>query len=80
MNESNDAFRSLIGKTHSLKDIVEKCKAAILYPPYGLHTILYGETGVGKSMIAKYMYNYSIEKGIRTDKFPFIIIFLLIEL
>lgn len=71
--ESNDAFYSLIGKTHSLKDIVEKCKAAILYPPYGLHTILYGETGVGKSMIAKYMYNYSIERGIRTDKFPFII-------
>ncbi|MDB0438665.1 sigma-54-dependent transcriptional regulator [Clostridioides difficile] len=67
-----DNFETLIGKTHSLKPIIEKCKVAVLYPTNGLHTIIYGETGVGKSMIARYMYDYSIESGIREDKAPFI--------
>lgn len=67
-----DNFETLIGKTHSLKPIIEKCKVAVLYPTNGLHTIIYGETGVGKSMIARYMYDYSIESGIRENKAPFI--------
>ncbi|SHK18754.1 Transcriptional regulator containing an AAA-type ATPase domain and a DNA-binding domain [Clostridium cavendishii DSM 21758] len=72
-NEKNkDIFTTLIGKTHSLKEVVEKAKAAMLYPPYGLHTIIYGETGVGKSMLAKYMYDYSVSKCIRKDNSPFI--------
>lgn len=67
-----DSFETLIGKTQSLKPVIEKCKVAMLYPTNGLHTIIYGETGVGKSMIARYMYDYSIDSGIREDKAPFI--------
>lgn len=67
-----DSFETLIGKTQSLRPIIEKCKVAMLYPTNGLHTIIYGETGVGKSMIARYMYDYSIDSGIREDKAPFI--------
>lgn len=67
-----DSFETLIGKTQSLRPIIEKCKVAMLYPINGLHTIIYGETGVGKSMIARYMYDYSIDSGIREDKAPFI--------
>ncbi|GAA0181516.1 sigma-54-dependent transcriptional regulator [Clostridium sediminicola] len=66
------SFSTLIGKRHSLKKVVEKAKAAILYPPYGLHSIIYGETGVGKSMLAKYMYNFSIESGVRKEGAPFV--------
>ncbi|MBT2156446.1 sigma 54-interacting transcriptional regulator [Clostridioides difficile] len=57
-----------MGKEHSLRPIIEKCKVAMLYPTNGLHTIIYGETGVGKSMIARYMYDYSIDSGIRKIK------------
>lgn len=67
-----DSFETLIGKTQSLRPIIEKCKVAMLYPTNGLHTIIYGETGVGKSMIARYMYDYSIDSGIREEKAPFI--------
>ncbi|MGH4121391.1 MAG: sigma-54-dependent transcriptional regulator [Clostridium sp.] len=66
------SFSTLIGKNHSLKNVVEKAKASILYPPYGLHSIVYGETGVGKSMLAKYMYEFSIEAGTRKKGSPFI--------
>lgn len=67
-----DSFETLIGKEHSLRPIIEKCKVAMLYPTNGLHTIIYGETGVGKSMIARYMYDYSIDSGIRKNKDPFV--------
>lgn len=66
------SFSTLIGKTHSLKKVVEKAKASILYPPYGLHSVIYGETGVGKSMLAKYMYDFSIEAGVRKEGAPFV--------
>ncbi|SMO77769.1 sigma 54-interacting transcriptional regulator [Melghirimyces algeriensis] len=39
----------------SLQPIVEKAKAALLYPPRGLPILLYGETGVGKSYMAGYL-------------------------
>ncbi|EQF26490.1 AAA domain family protein [Clostridioides difficile CD160] len=67
-----DSFETLIGRTQSLRPIIEKCKVAMLYPTNGLHTIIYGETGVGKSMIARYMYDYSIDSGIRGEKAPFV--------
>lgn len=68
----DSCFSTLIGKRHSLKKVIEKAKAAIVYPPHGLHSIIYGETGVGKSMLAKYMYDFSIESGIRKENSPFI--------
>lgn len=71
-NYSEDCFSSLIGKSHSLQKVVEKAKASILYPPYGLHSIIYGETGVGKSMLARYMYEFSIECGVRSKEAAFV--------
>ncbi|WP_392486785.1 sigma 54-interacting transcriptional regulator [Haloimpatiens sp. FM7315] len=69
---NQSCFSTLIGKTHSLKKVVKKAKAAILYPPYGLHSIIYGETGVGKSMLAKYMYEFSVEAEVRSKGCPFV--------
>ncbi|NLB11710.1 sigma 54-interacting transcriptional regulator, partial [bacterium] len=57
------AFTQLIGHNGSLKEVVKKAKAAILYPPMGLHTLITGDTGVGKSQLAEIMYNYAIEIG-----------------
>lgn len=55
--------RIIIGSQDSLKYQVEQAKAAILYPPIGLHTMIVGSTGVGKSTFAEAMYRYAIETG-----------------
>ena len=39
---------------------VDQAKASVLYPPYGLHTLIIGESGVGKSMLAEAMYHFSL--------------------
>ena len=56
------AFQSLIGYDDSLADAVKKAKAAVLYPPLGLATLLTGETGVGKSLFAKKCINMQLRK------------------
>ena len=68
-----DGFEDLIGVNGSLKEKVNLAKSAIMYPPNGLHTIIYGETGVGKSELAMCMYNYAVRNNIRSEGSPFIV-------
>lgn len=68
---SSDAFKLLIGYDRSLSNAVQKAKAAILYPPNGLHTLILGETGVGKSFFAKKMHEFSIKSKIKKPNAPF---------
>ena len=67
-----DAFSHLIGVDESLSVPVQKAKAAILYPPKGLHTIIYGETGTGKSLFAECMYHFAHESNVLADNAPFV--------
>ncbi|MCB2295305.1 sigma 54-interacting transcriptional regulator [Clostridium algoriphilum] len=69
----NYAFDELIGFDGSLKSKVELSRAAILYPPNGLHTLIYGQTGVGKSQLAECMYKFAIESGVKEKESPFIV-------
>jgi len=57
----------------SLKKVVEQMKAAVLYPPKGLPSLLLGDTGTGKSMFASLMYEYSKEMGMRAENSPFVV-------
>jgi transcriptional regulator with AAA-type ATPase domain/mannose/fructose-specific phosphotransferase system component IIA len=54
----NDIFKNLIGYDRSLKKQVEQAKAAILYPTFGLHTLIIGPPGSGKSYLAELMYKF----------------------
>lgn len=57
--EEPSPFDDLIGAKSSLKVQVEQAKAAVLYPPHGLHTLIVGQTGVGKTLFANMMFNYA---------------------
>lgn len=67
------AFANLIGQKGSLFPIIEQAKAAILYPPKGLHTLLLGATGVGKSDLAEAMYRFAVESGRLPADAPFVV-------
>lgn len=43
----------------SLIPAIKLSKTAILYPPNGLNTLIIGDTGVGKSMLANLMHEYA---------------------
>ncbi len=62
----------MIGADLSLNVPIQQAKAAILYPPNGLHTLILGETGVGKSMFAELMYNFAKESEVIKKDAPFI--------
>jgi transcriptional regulator with AAA-type ATPase domain/transcriptional regulatory protein LevR len=68
-----NSFDNLIGAQDSLKDQITKAKAAILYPPDGLHTLIVGPTGVGKTTFAEAMYKYAVQIGILHEKSPFVV-------
>lgn len=55
-----DIFAKIVGHDGSLAHQVDQAKASVLYPPYGLHTLIIGESGVGKSMLAEAMYHFSL--------------------
>jgi len=57
----------------SLKQAVEQLRAAVLYPPNGMNCLILGETGVGKSMFASLMHDYSVEIGVKDKESPFIV-------
>ncbi|GCF93536.1 ArsR family transcriptional regulator [Enterococcus florum] len=70
--DSHITFDNLIGREESLKSQIQKSKAAILYPPRGLHTIIFGETGTGKTMFAECMYRFAVSSGVLDASAPFI--------
>jgi len=70
INNQQESFAEIIGSDLSLKTQIQQAKAAVLYPPYGLHTLIIGESGVGKSFLAEQMYNFAeTKKEIKEDKF-----------
>lgn len=69
-NNSKD-LEGLIGADGSLKRVIEKAKASIIYPPNGLSALIIGPTGVGKSYLAEAMYKYAVRIGRLKKDAPF---------
>ena len=72
LNNELNSLDKLAGAKQGLSIPIEKAKAAIIYPPKGLHTLLLGETGVGKSLFAEQMYEYAKEVNAIEKDAPFI--------
>ena len=70
--EINNSLDKMVGAEQSLQVPIQQAKAAILYPPRGLHTLILGETGVGKSMFAELMYCFAKESGVIKKNAPFV--------
>ncbi len=73
LEKSYQAFENLVGTGGSLQTQIQQAKATMLYPPHGLHCLIVGETGVGKSELAEAMYRFSIEAECLPQTAPFTI-------
>ena len=71
-NDDKDPFNKLIGANSSLAPIIKLAKSSILYPG-GLHTLLLGESGVGKSLFAELMYEYGLINNIFPKDSSFVV-------
>jgi len=69
----DDIFENIVGVRDDLKNQVKQARAAILYPPNGLHTLLIGPTGIGKTTFAELMYRYAIKIGRLGPSAPYVI-------
>ena len=69
----NNNLREIIGYHGSLRNQVRQAEAAILYPPHGLHTLILGPSGVGKSFFAEAMYKFAINSSNFKNNAPFIV-------
>ena len=67
------SFQNIIGREGSLKKQIKQVKAAMLYPPHGLHTLLNGPTGTGKTLFAQQMYEYAKHMGMLKPESEFVI-------
>lgn len=54
-----DPLELMIGYRGSLHNAVSQAKAALMYPPHGLHMMLLGQTGVGETYFANKIYAYA---------------------
>ena len=70
----SSVFSSMVGYAGSQRQTVEMCMAAVNYPPDGLPMLLTGESGVGKSFIARLIYEYALEQQTIAAGAPFVVL------
>lgn len=67
-----DPFDAFIGANSSLKPAIDQIKSSVYYPGTGLPFLLHGETGVGKSHLAKVTHDFCAAKGLIEKDAPFL--------
>ncbi|SEJ46322.1 Transcriptional regulator containing an AAA-type ATPase domain and a DNA-binding domain [Propionispira arboris] len=73
LDPAEGILEKIIGVHDDLQTQIKQAKAAILYPPNGLHTLLIGPTGSGKTTFAGVMHQYAIESGKLPKEAPYVI-------
>ncbi|MGG7214713.1 sigma 54-interacting transcriptional regulator [Clostridium nigeriense] len=74
INNKSNVFSDFIGYEGTIKSQIEKCKAAVTYPPNGLSLIIRGNSGVGKSYLANLIYKYAVSKKVIKEDAPFVVL------
>jgi Transcriptional regulators containing an AAA-type ATPase domain and a DNA-binding domain len=63
LNQNEEVFKHIIGVQGSVSSKIRQAIAAVLYPPNGLHTIIIGQTGTGKTQLADAMFSLALKAG-----------------
>lgn len=69
---SSNIFNDFIGSQGSLKEVVNKACKAMGSPGGPRHSIISGETGTGKTYLAKLMYRFAKNIGVLKEDAPFV--------
>lgn len=67
-------FTKAIGNNGSLEYCIEQMKAAVGYPPNGLHIMLYGKKGSGKRYLCHLLYEYLINQNLMDRQSQFLML------
>lgn len=67
-----DPFEALIGYKGSLINQIQLCKQSVKYPNGCLPIMLLGDSGVGKSFMAKIIHSYAVQEKIISENAPFL--------
>lgn len=67
-SSSEDIFKRVVGAYGSMKNSTEQAKAAILYPPKGLNSLIIGPTGSGKTFFAHTMFQFAKQNNVIEEK------------
>ena len=70
--QEDNVFSSIIGAQSSLRDVVEQIKSSAFYPGTGLPIMFYGDTGVGKSLLARKTYEFCLAQQLIEEDAPFL--------
>lgn len=72
INKPEGRFSSVIGNEGSLQDVLVKAKRTVGSLAGPRHSIMIGESGTGKTMLANLIYQYALEVGVLDKNAPFI--------
>lgn len=64
-------FSKAIGYNGTLQYCIDQMKSAVLYPPDGLHVLLYGKKGSGKCYLVRLLYEFSCHRKLFTQNARF---------
>ena len=72
INSTEEDLDSVIGNNGSLESILQRARKSIGSLAGPRHSIIIGESGTGKTMLANLIYNYGREIGVLSKDAPFI--------
>ncbi|MBO0458189.1 sigma 54-interacting transcriptional regulator [Enterococcus hulanensis] len=71
-NKNSEVFSSVIGAHSSLQMVIDQIKASMYYPGTGLPIMFHGDTGVGKSLLARKTYEFCVDQGLIESDAPYL--------
>lgn len=72
VHAGESCLQDMVGANQSLKHALQLAKAAILYPEKSLNTVIVGQKGTGKNILARKMYQFSIEQKVLSVDAPYV--------